>query len=265
MYEQQNILDRLLTIEAAYVESLANLNPAKGEEIILSAGIDLKNPRSTSAKGFMVENTDLKGNVKLRTLAVTRASYIWEQVQGNDQEPVWQQKAVTLQAKIYINGLESGKRYQFRVATVSKEGQRLIRAHVFVGCLNPVWGSFEGWHLRKGNLNRDNTYEEISPCSHLALTWISPCSHLALTLLSPCSHLVPTWLSLGSHYFPTWKPTPQTIPFAHQKAISQGMAFFVVGILLGRREIALLSFGKLVFGGASFWGFRFLIFEEKNI
>ena len=123
MYEKEGVFDRMLTILAHYVESVANLNPATGDSIILSSGIDVKSDSTKPNNGFRGVSTINPGEVWLRTPSVGRGSYGWEYSPADSPVPQWTEAAKTLQASVYVKGLVSAKKYLFRVAVITKSGQ----------------------------------------------------------------------------------------------------------------------------------------------
>ena len=105
---------------ANYVLSIANRNNDKGYAIIYGAGMEVKNQRNGNSRIFNVSNTLVDGRVKLQTKGAGNAAYVW---QYSLDEENWNNGSVSTKATTFINGLEQGNRYYFRVAVVkAKQG-----------------------------------------------------------------------------------------------------------------------------------------------
>ncbi|MFH0895001.1 MAG: fibronectin type III domain-containing protein [Bacteroidota bacterium] len=106
-----------------YVERIALGN----EALILSAGFECTHqPAPALHPEFVVKHGKMEGEVLLSHKAVqVRAAWVWQcvpdPIPANEKE--WIQAGITLSAKFKINGLESGKKYWFRVAVVTTKGQ----------------------------------------------------------------------------------------------------------------------------------------------
>ncbi|MBI4947059.1 MAG: fibronectin type III domain-containing protein [Bacteroidetes bacterium] len=123
MHAKEQILDLSLKSLAAYVEGIANANPANAEAIILGAGMEVKTQAIHTARDFHVETTENPGEVKLITKFVGRATFIWQMATDPNNESSWQTIGQATQAKLVKTGLTSGTRYYFRVAVIDKDGQ----------------------------------------------------------------------------------------------------------------------------------------------
>lgn len=123
MYAHEKQLDKMLISLGHYVEDIANDDPETAEAVILSAGMNTKKAPVHTAKEFNVKHGDNEGEVLLRTKYVKGASYVWEYSAMTNEPPVWKQVAITTKGSHELDGLESGKRYAFRVAVITKEGQ----------------------------------------------------------------------------------------------------------------------------------------------
>lgn len=111
-------LEVLLYALGSYVETIANLNREHGEEIILSAGIDLKHPFLAKAHEFKIKHGAMQGAVVARAKWVGKlAAYIWEYRKASDEK--WIQAAITQKAKYTFTDLEIGVKYQFRYRSVN--------------------------------------------------------------------------------------------------------------------------------------------------
>ncbi|MCO6499837.1 MAG: hypothetical protein J5I47_05595 [Vicingus serpentipes] len=118
MHTKSFNLDIDLIALGNYVQDTANKDNEIGDVIIFSAGMDVKKDAGAKKRTFNVVNTATDGRVKLQTISEGRAAYVWEY--SLDQED-WTSGGVTTQASTVINGLLSGKRYYFRVASITDE------------------------------------------------------------------------------------------------------------------------------------------------
>jgi hypothetical protein len=122
---KEDILDELLTQEAAFVESVAGSD----EEIILSAGMDMRAsgvPASSppeQPQSLAPFAGDRDGEIDLTWERVAGAkSYIVEK-SSDPQAASWQHAGVVTKAMFTAEGLTSGSRCWFRVAAVNNNGQ----------------------------------------------------------------------------------------------------------------------------------------------
>jgi hypothetical protein len=122
MHARELTLDLSLKQLAAYVESIANASPLDAGAIILSAGMELKSPKTRIAKGFRVSVTGNPGEIKLATLFVNRATFIFQLCTNTGNENNWQTISQSTRATFVKKGLSSGTRYFFRVAVIDKHG-----------------------------------------------------------------------------------------------------------------------------------------------
>jgi hypothetical protein len=105
----------------AYVQSVADANPANAQSIIESAGFAIRKTASRIKSAIKVEAGTVPGAVKLVAKAVaSRASYEW---QFSTDQKTWTNAPATLQAKTDIAGLTSGTVYYFRFRGVTKTGE----------------------------------------------------------------------------------------------------------------------------------------------
>lgn len=121
--EKEQALDNALSRLANFVEIAAN----GSETVILSAGMDVRQKPIRSQVQFDAMHGKKEGEALLRVPALGRAAYIWQKraLQAATDESVsnWEQVGVTTTAKVTVQGLVSGTKYQFRVAYVTSEGQ----------------------------------------------------------------------------------------------------------------------------------------------
>jgi hypothetical protein len=118
--------DKLAAVRAdldslrAYVQQVANANPAEAEAIIERAGMSVQKP-SVHTKGELVaKQGSVSGSVRLvAKSAGDRASYDWQY--GTDAKN-WTAALPTLQAKTDIEGLVPATLYYFRVRPLTKAG-----------------------------------------------------------------------------------------------------------------------------------------------
>jgi hypothetical protein len=122
---KEDLLDQLLTQEAAFVESVAGNN----EEIVLSAGMDVRasNAASTTPPGQPQSLApfpgDRDGEIDLTWERVMGAkSYVIEK-SADAQATSWQHAGVATKAMFTVDDLPSGSRFWFRVAAVNNNGQ----------------------------------------------------------------------------------------------------------------------------------------------
>lgn len=127
MRDKEAILNGLLIQLSHYVEATANGN----ETVILSAGMDVRvQAGGRRITGFTVQRGEMAGEIKLSTPAIPRNAYVWEMVADplpveteEDPEHTWEQIGISITASFIKEGLEIGKKFWFRVASIGKDGQ----------------------------------------------------------------------------------------------------------------------------------------------
>jgi hypothetical protein len=125
MREKEDILERLMRQEAAYVESVGG----DDDKIILSAGMSVRSAATSSApvtapSGLSAAVGDHDGEIDLNWDKVKGAkSYIIERSLDPPTATSWAHVAVSLKSSATLNGQTSGTRYWFRVAAVLTGGQ----------------------------------------------------------------------------------------------------------------------------------------------
>jgi hypothetical protein len=105
----------------AYVQQVADANPANAQSIIESAGFSIRKTASHPKSAVTIKPGQVSGSAKIVAKAASRrASYEW---QYSTDQKTWTNAPSTLQAKTAITGLTSGTVYYFRVRPVTKEGE----------------------------------------------------------------------------------------------------------------------------------------------
>ncbi|HWS88159.1 MAG TPA: fibronectin type III domain-containing protein [Pyrinomonadaceae bacterium] len=123
--EKEDRLHQLMTQLASYVESVAGGN----EALITSAGLETRGAATADSSAPAAPETltattgNHEGEIELSWDAVRSArSYVVERATDPEAGP-WTQAGVAPRSSLIIEGLESGKRYYFRVAAVTLNGQ----------------------------------------------------------------------------------------------------------------------------------------------
>ena len=123
MYAMMRILETQLTALAGYVEYIANQsgNPQTAIDIILSSGMEVRKQGSVNVP-ILAATADKNnaGVVKLRRKAIRGSAYAWEY---SENQTDWTKAGESTIASFTIAGLESLKRYYFRVATIKRQQQ----------------------------------------------------------------------------------------------------------------------------------------------
>jgi len=115
----------MLTNLSYYVTKIANADPENGEVVINSAKMEAKRQGQRVGKQFGVRNSLITGKVLLDAPGIKRGTHKWnyaETVTGTDPI-VWISLPDTLKANTSKSDLISGKRYSFRHATITRDGQ----------------------------------------------------------------------------------------------------------------------------------------------
>jgi hypothetical protein len=124
MHAKAHELDLSLKALAAYVENIANANPKEAEVIVLSAGMDVKQPKSQLREDFEVKPSDEPGVIRVSKRHESRAAYIFQMTTTPEQETSWETVHASTRSRFTQKGLRSATRYYFRVAVLDKQGQR---------------------------------------------------------------------------------------------------------------------------------------------
>ncbi len=118
---KKEILLKDLHALLAYVQGIADNNPANAVAIIKSAGMDVKQPVSRTKSDFDVSYGDVSGSALLvAKVAAKRASYEW---QMSADGKTWNNLPVTLICKTTVTGLVPGTTYYFRFKAVTTDGE----------------------------------------------------------------------------------------------------------------------------------------------
>ncbi|MFL6336180.1 MAG: fibronectin type III domain-containing protein [Pyrinomonadaceae bacterium] len=122
---KEDELQQLMTQVGAYVESVAGAD----EALIMSAGLEMRSAATADSTAPAAPETlsattgNHEGEVELSWDTVRGArSYVVERSTDPQAGP-WTQAGVSPRSSLIIEGLESGKRYYFRVAAVTLNGQ----------------------------------------------------------------------------------------------------------------------------------------------
>ncbi|MBC8031267.1 MAG: fibronectin type III domain-containing protein [Pyrinomonadaceae bacterium] len=124
--EKEDVLDKIMSQVAAYVESVAGDN----EETIRSAGMDTRAAAASTSgapaqpQGLNATAGDREGEVDLAWDTVAGArSYLAEKSPDPPGNTSWTHAGVSTKSRTTISGLTSGTKYWFRVAAVGTNGQ----------------------------------------------------------------------------------------------------------------------------------------------
>jgi hypothetical protein len=114
----------------AYVQLVADANPATAQSIIENAGMSVRKNATHPKSILKVETGPVSGSAKLAARAIARrASYEW---QFSTDQKNWTLAPVTLQAKTEITGLTAATVYYFRFRAVTKAGEGAFSQVVFL-------------------------------------------------------------------------------------------------------------------------------------
>ena len=123
MYAELKTLEISLKLLAAYVEANANVDTVNAENIILSAGMQVKKASVRKPKVFNVKAGRIEGDVILNSKAVKRGAYIYQMTTNPAQSTSWTDVYQGLHVKCLITGLTLGLTYYFRVVVIDKNGK----------------------------------------------------------------------------------------------------------------------------------------------
>ena len=122
----------MLERERQYVETTANASPDIAEAIAYSAGMEVKQSGGRSAQVFSVKNSFLPGMVELLAVSVNGATYIWMMTLTPADPASWEQIGLTHQAHLLKPGLESGKKYYFKVGTLGVNNMVIWSFEIYI-------------------------------------------------------------------------------------------------------------------------------------
>ena len=122
---REDELTQLITQLGVHVESVAGGDESR----IMSAGLEMRSDRTTDSSAPAAPETltattgNHEGEIELSWDTVRGArSYVVERATDPQAGP-WTQAGVSPRSSLIVEGLESGKRYHFRVAAVTLNGQ----------------------------------------------------------------------------------------------------------------------------------------------
>ena len=119
--EKYAVLHADLVHLMAYVQQVADANPANAQSIIESGGLSIRKTASHPKSAIAIKPGEVTGSAKIvAKAAAQRASYEW---QYSTDQKTWTNAPSTLQAKTVIAGLTSGTVYYFRSRAVTKTGE----------------------------------------------------------------------------------------------------------------------------------------------
>ena len=121
-HNKMDELERMMTSLADYVEIQANKHPDTGDEVIDSAGMKAKDASERNVQDFTVKNGRTAGTAFARSKAVSgKSAYIWQYVAADGGD--FATAGVTVKATFTFINLDRGRKYKFRRAIVTKDGQ----------------------------------------------------------------------------------------------------------------------------------------------
>jgi len=123
--EQEAALNQIVSQLIGYIENVS----AGDEKLILSAGVDVRTPSSSSGDlsaptGFSATAGDHDGEIDLHWNRVSHAkSYVIERSLDPPTDTSWAHERVVTTSSTTVGGLTRGAKYWFRVAAVGANGQ----------------------------------------------------------------------------------------------------------------------------------------------
>jgi hypothetical protein len=120
---KEHELELALKALAAYVENIANVNPTAAEEIILSAGLTVKNRAARVAEDFEVKATGKPGEITVSKRHPRFTFVIVQMTATPEDESTWATIYSSSRGRFTKSGLNSGTRYYFRAAVHDRDGQ----------------------------------------------------------------------------------------------------------------------------------------------
>jgi hypothetical protein len=123
--QKEDAFNQVLTQLAAHVESMSGGDESK----IMSAGMDVRSAASapsqlSTPEGLMATAGDHEGEIDLQWNSVDAArSYEIERSADPPTTESWKHETVSTRSSATIQGLTSGTKYWFRVASIGAQGQ----------------------------------------------------------------------------------------------------------------------------------------------
>ena len=123
--QKEDAFDQILTQLAAHVESVSGDDETK----IMSAGMDVRAPASPSSElatpeGLAATASDHEGEIDLQWNSVDGArTYMIQRSADPPTSESWKHETASTRSSVTIQGLTSGTKYWFRVASVGAQGQ----------------------------------------------------------------------------------------------------------------------------------------------
>lgn len=114
-------LDLSVKLLAAYVENIANADPANAEAIILSAGMEVKGKSGKGSQGFELR-AGKSGEIIITSPVEKNALYEFQMCTDFTNEANWMRIYIGSKSKFVMKGLTPGTRYFFRVCAITKDG-----------------------------------------------------------------------------------------------------------------------------------------------
>jgi len=102
-----------------YVQGIADKNPEHARDIILSAGMKVKQPSSGRKYNYEAKYTTSGSLMLTAKTAGNRAAYYWEM---STDGKVWTSLPIVLIAKTEVSGLTPGETYYFRYKATTMGG-----------------------------------------------------------------------------------------------------------------------------------------------
>lgn len=121
MHVKEEDLMKLMYDLAHYVERVANGD----EEIVFSAGMEVKKPGHINFSEFSVEHTEHPGEVMLRVKPQSKTVYRWEYCKDPIAQNTWVAATTTDVASANIQNLTEATKYWFRVVYIAKGGETI--------------------------------------------------------------------------------------------------------------------------------------------
>ena len=119
MHEKEDDLMKLMNDIANYVERVADGNT----EVVTAAGMSVKRKAVIVRPDFMVEQTEDRGVVLLRVKPRAKTVYRWEFCEDPHNENEWRVAHTTDVSTTFIEGVEVGRKFWYRVVLLNKFGE----------------------------------------------------------------------------------------------------------------------------------------------